>query len=90
MATAPRIETASFPLTSGAQQELIGNLLHLQKAAKKINSILDMGALIDSIVNDIACSFGCLEIDIFLRHETRNEMIAASVQAALFMGRGMP
>lgn len=70
------------------QQELIENLLKLQKAAKKITSILDLGLLVDSIVNDIACSFGCLEVDIFLRHETRDEMVAATMHCCATHEKG--
>jgi sigma-B regulation protein RsbU (phosphoserine phosphatase) len=44
--------------------------------------------LIDSIVNDISCSFGCLEVDIFLRHETREEMVAACVHGCTRHGKG--
>lgn len=88
MATLPRRATASFPMPPIGQQELIENLLKLQKAAKKINSILDLEVLIDSIVTDIACSFGCLEVDIFLRHETRNEVVAAGVHGCSVHGKG--
>ena len=79
MATAARVTTASFTPPEIGQQALIENLVKLQKAAKKINSILDLSALIDSIVNDISCSFGCMEVDIYLRHESREEMVAACV-----------
>ena len=88
MATAPRTTFAAFAPTPMGQQELIENLLKLQKAAKKITSILDMGELVDSIVNDIACSFGCLEVDIFLRHETRYEMVAVSLHGCTVHDKG--
>jgi sigma-B regulation protein RsbU (phosphoserine phosphatase) len=88
MATLARTATAGFPPPSIGQRELIENLLKLQKAAKKINSTLDVAELIDSIVNDIACSFGCLEVDIFLRHESRDEMIAAAVQGCRLHEKG--
>ena len=64
------------------------SLLKLQKAAKKITSILDLGLLVDSIVNDIACSFGCMEVDIFLRHESRDEMVAATMHCCATHGGG--
>jgi len=87
MATVSTTATTAFPLPPVGQQELIENLLKLQKAAKKINSILDLEVLIDSIVTDIACSFGCLEVDIFLRHGTRNEVIAAGVHGCSVHGK---
>ena|SRR5690349_228345 len=88
MATAPRTTFATFPPPPMGQQELIENLLKLQKAAKKITSILDLGKLVDSIVNDIACSFGCLEVDIFLRHDTREEMVAVSLHGCTVHDKG--
>jgi phosphoserine phosphatase RsbU/P len=88
MATTARAATAVFPPPSPGQQEQVEHLLQLQKAAKKINSILDLEALIDTIVNDVVCKFGCLEANIFLRHETREEMIAAGCQGCTVHGKG--
>jgi len=88
MATAPRTTIAGFPPPPMGKQELIESLLKLQKAAKKITSILDLGLLVDSIVNDIACSFGCMEVDIFLRHESRDEMVAATMHCCATHGGG--
>ena len=47
-------------------EDRLQDLLKLQKAAQKITSILDLDELIDKIVNDIACSFGCAEINVYL------------------------
>lgn len=88
MATAPRTTPHRFPLPPMGQHDVIENLLKIQTAAKKISSILDLGQLVDSLVNDIACSFGCPEVDIFLRHETRNEMVAATVHCCATHGKG--
>jgi len=88
MATAPRTAFHRFQVPPLGQHELIENLLNIQRAAKKITSILDLGQLVDSIVNDIACSFGCPEVDIFLRHETRDEMVAAMVHCCPTHGKG--
>jgi phosphoserine phosphatase RsbU/P len=88
MATAPSTTIYPFPSPPMGQQELIENLLKVQKAAKKMTSILDLGLLVDSVVNDIACSFGCQEVDIFLRHETRDEMVAATTHCCAIHGKG--
>ena len=88
MATAPRTTSYPFQIPSLGQHELIENLLNIQRAAKRITSILDLGQLVDSIVNDIAFSFGCPEVDIFLRHETRDEVVAATVHCCPTHGRG--
>src|SRR5438270_3341146 len=88
MATTPTTATAGLALPNIGQQQQIEHLLQLQKAAKKINSILDLEVLIDSIVNDVVRKFGCLEANIFLRHETREEMIAAGCQGCTVHGKG--
>src|SRR5215469_13952138 len=54
------------------------DLLKLQKAAQKITSILDLDELIDKIVNDIACAFGCVEINVYLHDAERCELVLAS------------
>ena len=77
MATIPRAETTSL---SGVRQlpfEQVEDLLKLQKAAQKINSILDLDQLIDKVVNDVARSFGCVEADIYLHDEERGELVLA-------------
>jgi phosphoserine phosphatase RsbU/P len=59
--------------------ERVQELLKLQKAAQKISSILDLDQLIDKIVNDIACSFGCVELNVYLHEPERKEMVLAGV-----------
>src|SRR5437764_4114128 len=88
MATAPRSSSHRHPPAPPGQEELSETLLKVQNATKKITSILDLGLLVDSIVNEIACSFGCLEVDIFLRHETRDEMVAATMHCCATHGSG--
>ena len=55
----------------------VDDLIRLQKAAQKINSILDLDQLIDKVVNDVARSFGCVDADIYLHHESRGELVLA-------------
>jgi sigma-B regulation protein RsbU (phosphoserine phosphatase) len=77
MATIPRAEAISL---SGVRQlpfEQVEDLLKLQKAAQKINSILDLDQLIDKVVNDVARSFGCVEADIYLHDEERGQLTLA-------------
>jgi phosphoserine phosphatase RsbU/P len=66
----------------------VQELLKLQKAAQKINSILDLDQLIDKIVNDIACSFGCVELNIYLHEPERCEMVLAGVHGCTVHGKG--
>jgi len=55
----------------------VDDLIRLQKAAQKISSILDLDQLIDKVVNDVARSFGCVDADIYLHHESRGELVLA-------------
>jgi sigma-B regulation protein RsbU (phosphoserine phosphatase) len=66
----------------------VQELLKLQKAAQKINSILDLDQLIDKIVNDVACSFGCVELSIYLHEPDRSEMVLAGVHGCTLHGKG--
>jgi len=71
----------SVPITDFPVRPLpfgqVDDLLRLQKAAQKINSILDLDQLIDKVVNDVARSFGCLDADIYLHNEARGELVLA-------------
>src|SRR5947209_19176577 len=88
MATAPQTAPAAFTRSEPSQQQLIQNLLKVQKAAKKIGSILDLERLVDSVVHDISGTFGLVEVNIYLRDESRDEMIAASALGCAHHGQG--
>jgi phosphoserine phosphatase RsbU/P len=87
---------ATFPRSvledSGAVHSLLGDqvedLQRLQKAAKKIGSILDLDQLIDQIVNDVARSFGCVEANIYLHDQEHAEMVLAGVHGCSVHGKG--
>lgn len=82
------VSRATLPFALHPHQSRIRELLKLHRASQKINSILDLELLIDKIVNDVACSFGCLEVDIYLRHETREEMVLAGVHGCKVHSKG--
>jgi len=86
------ISQASFPAETLAPSfvpvEQVQELLKLQRAAQKINSILDLDQLIDQIVNDIALSFGCLETNIYLHEEEQAELVLAGVKGCTLYGKG--
>ena len=77
MATIPRATTAEYAAEHQLAFGQVEDLLKLQKAAQKINSILDLDRLIDKVVNDVARSFGCVEADIYLHDEERGELVLA-------------
>jgi len=66
----------------------IHDLLKLQKAAQKINSILDLDELMDKLVNDIACSFGCAEINVYLHEPEQDAMVLAGTHGCAIHGKG--
>src|SRR5437868_12414006 len=69
-------------------RDRVQELLKLQKAAQKISSILDLDQLIDKIVNDIACSFGCAEINVFLHEPQQGELVLAGVHGCSMHHKG--
>jgi len=77
MATIPRVTTAVPHTARPLQIDQVEDLLKLQKAAQKINSILDLDQLIDKVVNDVARSFGCVDADVYLHDEARRELVLA-------------
>ena len=79
MATVPRITQPEFSPATAIRPDQVEDLIKLQKAAKKITSILDLDELIDQVVHDIAGSFGCLEANLYLRDSSRRHMVLASV-----------
>ncbi len=52
----------------------VEDLLKLQKASQRISSTLDLGQLVDRVVNEIARTFGCLDSDLYLHNEDRGEL----------------
>src|SRR5581483_2624539 len=50
-------------------------LMKLQRATHLIASTLDFDLLVDRVVNDIACSIGCVEVNVWLRDDETNEMV---------------
>jgi phosphoserine phosphatase RsbU/P len=79
MATSPRITQPEFSPATTIRRDQIDDLIKLQKAAKKISSILDLDELIDQVVHDVAASFGFLEANLYLRDSQGRHMILASV-----------
>ena len=88
MATSPRTTLPSAPLVRPISASQVEDLQRLQKAAQKISSILDLDQLIDSIVNDVALSFGCVEANIYLHDPDRSELVLTGVHGCSLHGKG--
>ncbi len=69
--------------------DLIEDLQRVQKAAQRINSILDLNQLIDSVVREVTHVFGCVEASIYLHDEERREMVLAGVDGCSVHGKGL-
>jgi sigma-B regulation protein RsbU (phosphoserine phosphatase) len=86
MAAAPNLlnlaHSANFDTHTRASAptvDLVEDLQRVQKAAQKINSILDLDLLIKSVVTEVTHSFGCLEASVYLHDQVRSEMVLAGV-----------
>lgn len=86
MASAPMLDVqfASLPQS----REMMEDLLRLQKASQRINSLLDLDELIDRIVNEIACSFGLVEANVYLYEADREELVLACVHGCTMHDKG--
>lgn len=69
--------------------DFIDDLQYVQKAAQRINSILDLDQLIDGVVHEVTHSFGCIESNIFLHDEKHGEMVVAGVHGCTRNGKGL-
>jgi sigma-B regulation protein RsbU (phosphoserine phosphatase) len=67
---------------------LMEDLLRLQKASHRISSLLDLDQLIDRIVNEIACSFGLVEANVYLYEPDREELVLACVHGCTMYEKG--
>jgi sigma-B regulation protein RsbU (phosphoserine phosphatase) len=68
--------------------DLMDDLLRLQKASHRINSLLDLDQLIERIVNEIARSFGLIESSVYLYEPDREELVLAGVHGCTLYGKG--
>jgi phosphoserine phosphatase RsbU/P len=83
MATSPTAAGNAILPVRAVPADLIDDLQRVQKAAQRITSILDLDQLIDSVVNEVAHSFGCLEASVYLHDEDRAEMVLAGVRGCI-------
>src|SRR5260370_23445936 len=66
----------------------VAELVRLQKFAQRITSTLDLEELIPRIVDEVASSLGCVEINLFLRDPESPEMVLAGVRGCTVHGKG--
>jgi phosphoserine phosphatase RsbU/P len=80
----PGVSAVARPL----RDDQVQDLLKLQKATRKISSVLDLDQLIHQVVHEVAASFGFLETNIYLRDAENNTMVLAGVHGCKLHGQG--
>src|SRR5438270_3395592 len=88
MATLPSAPSNEILALRSLPTDLVDDLQRVQRAAQRITSILDLDQLIDSVVNEVSDSFGCLEASIYLHDEDRGEMVLTGVRGCSVNGKG--
>src|ERR1700745_1638117 len=88
MATMPRPVVTDPASVRPVHPEQVEHLLKLQKWSRKITSILDLDELIDHVVNDVSCAFGCVEANLYLHDAEHGELEAAGVHGCTLHGKG--
>jgi sigma-B regulation protein RsbU (phosphoserine phosphatase) len=78
----------STDLSLSQPTDLMDDLIRLQKASQRISSLLDLDQLIDRIVNEIACSFGLVEANVYLYEPDREELVLACVHGCTMYDKG--
>ncbi len=66
----------------------IAELVRLQRFAQRITSTLDLEELIPRIVDEVAASLGCVEINLYLRNPDDPEFVLAAVRGCTLYGKG--
>ena len=66
----------------------IAELVRLQKFAQRITSTLDIEELVPRIVDEVAESLGCVEINLYLRDPEQSEFVLTGVRGCTLYGKG--
>src|SRR3979411_2436114 len=88
MASSSILPGTNTDMTRALQGAWVEDLHRLQKAAQNISSILDLDPLIDTIVNEVARAFGCVEANVYLHDEEHGELGLAGGQGCTLHGKG--
>ena len=89
MATSPLTDFGfTSPPPPETTAEKLAELVRLQKFAQRITSTLDIEELVPRIVDEVAASLGCIEINLFLRDPEKQEFVLAGVRGCTVHGKG--
>src|SRR6202161_241746 len=75
------------PLPETSEQKL-AELVRLQKFVQRITSTLDIEELVPRIVDEVASSLGCVEINLYLRERDESEFVLTGVRGCTLYGKG--
>lgn len=81
-------DPAFVPARIHSSADFTQTLMKLQRATHLIASTLDFGVLVDRVVNDIACSIGCVEVAVWLRDSEKDEMVLQGGQGCSKFSKG--
>ncbi len=89
MSTSPLTDFSFSGQTSPETPALrISELVRLQKFAQRITSTLDIEELIPRIVDEVAESLGCVEINLYLRDPEHDDFVLTAVRGCTLYGKG--
>jgi sigma-B regulation protein RsbU (phosphoserine phosphatase) len=89
VATAPLTDFRfPHPRSHEHASDRLAELLRLQKFAQRITSTLDIEELVPRIVDEVAASLGCVEINLYLRDPQQSEFVLAAVRGCSVHGKG--
>lgn len=88
MATSSLTEFNSSHPSYEASAQRLAELVRLHKFAQRITSTLELEELIPRIVDEVASSLGCVEINLFLRALDCSDLVLAGVRGCTVHGKG--
>ncbi len=80
--------TNSSQISYETPEEKLTELVRVQKFAQRITATLELDELVPRIVDEVATSLGCVEINIFLRDFERADLVLAGVRGCTVHGKG--
>jgi phosphoserine phosphatase RsbU/P len=88
VATSPLADFSSSGLSYDVPAQKLAELVRLQKFAQRITSTLDIEELVPRIVDEVAASLGCVEINLYLRDPEHSEFVLAGGRGCTMYGKG--
>ncbi len=78
-----RVEPLDLPVSVR-----LAELVRLQKSAQRITSTLNLDEIVDRIVEEVATSLGCVEINLYLSEGEKGELVLMGVRGCTMYSKG--